>query len=110
VDGNATTVAVTVLTGTTGSASSRGEANVVLALLVFPAGLMVWRRRRVVALLCLCVLIAGVGCGAGRLIPSSGGGAGGGGGVATPAGSYNITVTASGYGLTRSVGLTLKVQ
>jgi len=110
VDGNATTVAVTVLTGTTGSASLRGEGNVVLALLALPAGLMVWRRRNVVGVLCLCVLVAGVGCGGGRLIPSSGSEAGGGGGVATPAGSYNITVTASGYGLTRSVGLTLKVQ
>ena len=32
------------------------------------------------------------------------------GSVTTPRGSYNITVTATGYGLTRTVGLTLNVQ
>ena len=51
------------------------------------------------------------GCGAGRLIPSSGGpGSGTTVGNVTPTGTYNIVVTGTSAGLTRSVNLTLVVQ
>ncbi|MBS1821392.1 MAG: choice-of-anchor D domain-containing protein [Acidobacteria bacterium] len=111
VDGNATTVAVTVLTGTTGAAVRFGERQVYWAILLMPAGLIAVRRKRVLPALVACLLLMASGCGANRLIPAaSNPGTGGGGAAATPAGSYNITVTATGAGLARSVNLMLIVQ
>jgi hypothetical protein len=109
IDGNATTVAVTVQTGTT-TAAVRGDNNIVLALLLAPVSLLALRRRRFIAAGVICLLITAAGCGAGRAIPSTGSGGGTGTGIVTPAGSYSMTVTATSSGLTRSVGLTLVVQ
>ncbi|HEY8996734.1 MAG TPA: choice-of-anchor D domain-containing protein, partial [Edaphobacter sp.] len=109
VDGNAIPIAVTVVTGDM-NAAMRGGGNAALAMLLAPAFVFMLRRRRVVPAMLLCALMVVAGCGAGRTIPSSGGPSGGGGGVATPAGAYNITVTATGSGLTRSVSLTLNVK
>jgi hypothetical protein len=108
IDGNTTPLAVTIVTGTT-SASLHGSSNLVLALLLAPAFAITLRRRRVVPALMMCALMMVAGCGAGRKIPSSGAPSSG-GGIATPAGSYNVTVTATSTGLTRSVSLTLNVQ
>jgi len=111
LDGNATTVSVTVLTGVPNISASHLQERVFWSVLLLPAGLIVLRRRRLSAAALLCVLIVAGGCGSGRLIPSSGGpGSGGGSGTVTPTGSYNILVTASSAGLTRSVNLTLTVQ
>ncbi|MBS1799909.1 MAG: choice-of-anchor D domain-containing protein [Acidobacteria bacterium] len=114
VDGNTTTVAVTVLTGTT-SATVRpdgrfGGRQILWAALLMPVGLFAARRRKILPALVACLLLMASGCGAGRLIPAASNPGAGGGGAATPAGSYNITVTATGAGLARSVGLTLIVQ
>jgi hypothetical protein len=113
IDGNTTTVSVTVLTGTTSAAIPPHDRpfarNIVWAILLMPTGVIALRRRRALAALTLCMLMIAAGCGAGRLIPSSSG-PGTGSGAATPVGSYNITVTATSTGLTRTVNLTLIVQ
>jgi hypothetical protein len=110
VDGNATTVSVTVLTGVSGSASvSTTQGRILWATLLAPVGLLVMRRRRPGVVAMMCVLLVASGCGSGRLIPSPGG-PGGGSGAVTPAGSYNIVVTATAAGLTKIVNLTLIVQ
>ena len=111
VDGNATTVSVTVLTGVSGSASvSPVRSRILWAVMLVPFGLIAVRRSRLAAAAVLCVLVMASGCGSGRLIPSAGGPGSGGSGAVTPAGSYNIVVTATGAGLTRTVNLTLVVQ
>jgi hypothetical protein len=110
VDGNTTTIAVTVLTGASGSASiSRTQGGGLWATLLAPFGMLALRRRRLAAAAVVCVLLVAGGCGSGRLIPSSGG-PGGGSGPVTPAGSYNIVVTATAMGLAKTVNLTLIVQ
>ncbi|HTH53877.1 MAG TPA: choice-of-anchor D domain-containing protein [Edaphobacter sp.] len=111
LDGNATTVSVTVLTGVPQLSSRVHPSNQIFwGVFLLPVGLFAVRRRRMtVALICLLVLANG--CGAGRMIPSSGGpGSGGGVGAITPTGSYGIKVTASSAGLTQTVDLTLVVQ
>ncbi|WP_051978244.1 hypothetical protein [Edaphobacter aggregans] len=111
VDGNSTTVSVTVLTGVAGSASlAPWHGRIMWAALLAPFGLITVRRRRMAAVAVLCVLLVAGGCGSGRLIPSSGSPGSGGSGTPTPAGSYNIVVTATAAGLTRTVNLTLVVQ
>jgi hypothetical protein len=59
-----------------------------------------------------CFLLAASGCGAGRLIPASGGPGSGSGSTnsVTPVGTYNIVVSGSSAGLTRTLNLTLVVQ
>jgi hypothetical protein len=110
VDGNATTIAVTVLTGASGSASvATTQSRILWATLLTPIGLLAVRRRRFTAAATVCLLIVASGCGSGRLIPSSGG-PGGGSGAVTPAGRYNIVVTATAAGLAKTVNLTLVVQ
>lgn len=109
VDGSTATVAVTVLTGTTTAAVRYPRKGTMLALLFTPVAMLALRRRRLIAAMTVCLLMVGVGCGAGRLIPSAGG-PGSGDSIVTPPGSYNITVTASGNGLARSVNLTLNVK
>ncbi|CAN5587216.1 hypothetical protein BH10ACI4_BH10ACI4_09070 [soil metagenome] len=101
--GGVTTVSVTISTGLT-VASMWREAVGWLACLL-PLGLFV-RRRRLLGFVLLGLL---AGCGSERRIPG-GGSTGGGGGVATPGGSYAITVSATSAGLVRTVGLTLLVQ
>jgi hypothetical protein len=110
VDGNATTVSVTVLTGVSGSASlSATQGRILWATLLSPFAVLALRRRRLAAAVIVCVLLVASGCGSGRLIPSPGG-PGGGSGAVTPAGSYNIVVTATVAGLAKTVNLTLVVQ
>jgi hypothetical protein len=110
VDGNATTVSVTVLTGVSGSASlSATQGRILWATLLSPFAVLALRRRRLAAAVIVCVLLVASGCGSGRLIPSPGG-PGGGSGAVTPAGSYNIVVTATAAGLAKTVNLTLVVQ
>jgi hypothetical protein len=110
VDGNATRIAVTVVTGVSHSAAiSTTQGRILWATLLAPFGLFALRRRKVVALAVVCVLLVASGCGSGRLIPSSGGPSGGGGAV-TPPGTYNIVVTATVAGLAKTVNLTLVVQ
>ena len=67
-----------------------------------------WRRLGGVAL--LACLIGATGCGASRLIPVTNNSSIGSGGNPTPAGTYNLVVSGTSAGLTRSVGLTLVVQ
>lgn len=110
VDGNTTRITVTVLTGVSGSASiTHTYERVLWATLLTPFGVLALRRRKLTAAVIVCLLIVASGCGAGRLIPSSGS-PGGGSGAVTPAGSYNIVVTATVAGLVKTVNLTLVVQ
>lgn len=75
------------------------------ACVFFTGGLRRCRRSVLPALAVVTLLIMGSGCG--------GGGASGGGGrtdLGTPAGSYNVTVTATSGSLTHSTTFTLVVQ
>jgi len=112
LDGRSTTVSVTVLTGVPNLSGLHRPGRILWAMLLLPVGLLALRRKRLPAVTLLCLLMAANGCGAGRLIPSNGGpGSGSGGsGAVTPTGTYNIVVTASSAGLTRSVNLTLVVH
>jgi hypothetical protein len=104
--GGTTMVTVTVATSVAGAALRwPGERQLVWLALLLPLGF--GRRWRRIAL--LGCLLAVVGCGASRVIPGSG--PGGGGAVSpTPSGTYNLVVSGTSAGLTRSVGLTLIVQ
>jgi hypothetical protein len=80
-----------------------------LPLCLLPLALARKRLRRLASLtLLVCVLFA-LGCGASRLIPlanqTSGATA-----TPTPSGTYNLMVSGTSAGLTRSVNLTLIVQ
>ncbi len=99
--GGTTTVLVTVSTGVVPVYRS-GAAW--LSCLV-GLGLLV-RRRRLLGLVVLGLL---VGCGSGRKIPADGSGTGTGAPV-TPAGTYNVVVSATSVGLVRTVALTVVVQ
>ena len=113
--GGATTVSVTVLTGTLTASlsppthSSPNPALWLAALL--PLGLLTLRRNRRFSLLLLCCLLLPAGCGTGRQLPSSGSTGGPSGQTAvTPAGTYPIVVSAVSGGLTRTITLTLIVK
>ena len=115
--GGTTSLTVTVQTGVLAGFDPRGVApwrmsGVVLAL-VLP-GLLVLRRRRLAWGLAVLFVVVGMGgCGAEREIPATGGGSGGGGGSGsypTPGGTYNLIVTGTSAGLSRSVPLVLVVQ
>lgn len=112
LDGNATTVSVTVLTGVPNLTQLRRSHQYFWVALLVPVGLFGMRRRRLAAAALVCALLVASGCGAGRLIPASGGpGSGSGGTTAiTPTGSYNIVITGSSAGLTRTLNLNLVVQ
>jgi hypothetical protein len=113
--GGATTVSVTVLTGTlTASLSppthSSPHPTLWLAALL-PLGLLTLRRNRRLSLLLLCCLLLPTGCGTGRQLPSSGSTGGSSGQTAvTPAGTYPLVVSAVSGGLTRTITLTLIVK
>ena len=80
---------------------------------LLPIGLLCLSRARLrglLALIIFCGLTALSGCSATRLIPATGLGDAVSGGGPTPKGTYNVTVSGSSAGLTRSVGLTLVVQ
>jgi hypothetical protein len=111
LDGNATPVSVTVLTGVLNISHQSHADGILWSVLLLPFGAVALRRKRLIAASLLSVLIVAGGCGAGRLIPSSGGpGSGSATSSITPTGTYNIVVTASSAGLTRTVNLTLVVQ
>ncbi|MGI4755575.1 MAG: choice-of-anchor D domain-containing protein [Janthinobacterium lividum] len=105
------TVSVTLLTGTTASRISLAWMLPLLGLA--SVGL---RRKAWPGLLALCVctaLAAGLnGCGSGRRVAQSGDGTTTGGGTTlpTPAGTYNILVSATAAGVTHTVPLTLVVK
>ena len=77
--------------------------------LVAPFGLLLASRRRMRGAVLLAVVLGMGGCSASRLIPTTGTGATT-TTTPTPTGTYNITVSGTSAGLTRSVGLTLVVQ
>jgi hypothetical protein len=85
------------------------QGAVLLALLL-PLAIGLHRRRTSCLLLVLVAvaLVTSSGCGTGRYIPYSSPGSGS--SNPTPAGTYNLLVSGSASGLTRSVGLTLIVQ
>jgi hypothetical protein len=73
-------------------------------------GLARGRRRRLGAAAMLgCVAMTMAGCGASRLIPATNFGSGT-SAAPTPDGTYNLVVSGTSAGLTRSVGLTVVVQ
>jgi hypothetical protein len=107
--GSTTTLTVTVETGVQASLRAPSwpwmRVPEIFVALLLPVGLVRRRRWRFAAM--LVVLVGVNGCGAGRAIPLDGGT-----GVSypTPAGTYNITVTGTAAGVSRTVGLTLVVQ
>jgi hypothetical protein len=116
--GATTSVIVTVATSVPGAQLRWPLARKMAWLAVLSP---VWwlRRRRGLAGLLLTLITAlalggMIGCGSARTIPGSDSTGSGGGGTATvpatPSGTYNLTVTGTSAGLTRSVGLTLVVQ
>jgi hypothetical protein len=76
---------------------------------LLPLGLLGLGRRRWRRVAIVCCLLGAAGCGASRLIPLTTAG-GGGSTISTPSGTYNLLVSGTSAGLTRSVGLTLVVQ
>jgi hypothetical protein len=104
--GVTTPLVVTLATGTTVAQTSRTPAGIYLALIA-PLVLLFRRKHRRSCRLAL-LLIALTGCAAGRLVPPA---------TTTPvnylptpAGTYNLTVSATAAGLTRTVPLTLTIQ
>ena len=94
----------------------RSYDTIVFAI-VAPLALLFRSRLRKSAfciVLAVCALATISGCGSSRLIPAGNGtgGSGGSGGASypTPPGTYNLIVSATSTGLTRSVPLTLIVQ
>lgn len=77
--------------------------------MMLPLGVIGLRRRRRLAIALISGVIMLSGCMASRVIPLTSAG-GGGSGVQTPSGTYNLTVSGTDAGLTRSVQLTLVVQ
>jgi hypothetical protein len=100
-------ITVTLATGTTHAQLHRPATEIFLAFL-FPLALHAYRKRRR-NLLTLCIIVLTLsGCSTERIIPSTT--------TApinyipTPAGTYNLTISATAAGLTHSVPLTLVVQ
>jgi hypothetical protein len=112
--GATSTITVTVATSVAGAALHwPGERQMVWLAGLLPMGLLGLGRSRLrrlggVAILCCVMVLAG--CGASRLIPGTSSGGGGTTGSPTPSGTYNLVVSGTSAGLTRSVGLTLIVQ
>ena len=107
--GGNTSVTVTVATNIAAT-HWPGERPMVWFAVVLPVGLLGRRRvRRVGAVGVMCGVIALSGCMASRVIPLTSA-AGGGSTAPTPSGTYNLTVSGTSAGLTRSVGLTLVVN
>ncbi len=103
-----TVITVAIGTGlTTGGTANPWQRTLPWLAFLIPMGLL-WKRRRPIALAAL-ILLAAAGCSAGRILPGTG--------VSdplvpvvTPSGTYNLTVTGTSAGLTRTVPLTLIVQ
>jgi hypothetical protein len=112
--GATTPITVTVATSVAGAELHwPGQRQLAWLAMLLPLGLLGLRRRRAlrlsaIALLCCVFMIAG--CSVTRMVPASSASGGGTGATPTPSGSYNIVVSGSSAGLTRSVNLTLIVQ
>jgi hypothetical protein len=115
--GSATTITVTVATSVAG-ADLRwpllpGKQHLSWLATLLPLGLLGLGRRRARRLSALamlsCVLLF-AGCTASRLIPSTSSSSGGTTATPTPSGTYNLVVSGTSVGLTRSIDLTLIVQ
>jgi hypothetical protein len=107
--GGTSTVTVTVATNIA-AMHWPGERPMVWFALVLPVGLLGSRRgRRLGSILLVCSAVVLGGCSVSRVIPLTTA-TGGGSTVPTPSGTYNLTVSGTGAGLTRSVALTLVVQ
>jgi hypothetical protein len=113
--GATTPITVTVATSVAGAElrwpEIPGKSQMVWLALLLPVGLFGLGRRRMLRVstfVALCCVLAVAGCSSSRMIPQST--SGGGGTTPTPSGAYNLVVSATSAGLTRSVGLTLIVQ
>ena len=115
--GGTATVTVTVATSVAGAGLRRPVISdgrgMVWVCGLLPLGLLGLRRKRVrrlgAVMVVGCVLMV-AGCAASRIIPDTSAGGGGSAAVPTPSGTYNLVVSGTAAGLTRSVGLTLVVQ
>lgn len=112
--GGTSTITVTVATNVASAALHwPGEKQLMWLAGLLPLGLLGLGRRRLLpvgGVAMLCVVMALAGCGVSRTIPGTGGGGGGSTGSPTPSGTYNLVVSGTSAGLSRSVGLTLIVQ
>jgi hypothetical protein len=115
--GATSTITVTVATSVAGAELRwpllPGKQHLSWLATLLPLGLLGLGRRRArrlraLAMLCCVLLIAG--CTVSRLIPSSSSSSGGTTAAPTPSGTYNIVVSGTSVGLTRSINLTLIVQ
>jgi hypothetical protein len=113
--GGTSLISVTVLTDVVWMQKPQigpGRPMVWLAFLL-PIGLAGLGRRRLRWVAAMVCLVAMAGCSVSRTIPltsQSGGSGSGGSGSVTPSGSYNLVVSGTSAGITRSVGLVLVVQ
>lgn len=109
--GGTATISVTVDTGVSTSGANAAHHSELWFAMLLSLGFFAFRRRPgIPALALICLLICAAGCGSGRIIPPSGGSGQPSGNATTPSGTYNIVVTASSAGLTRTVSLTLIVE
>ena len=110
--GGTTVITVTVATSVAGAAVKwPGQRRMMWLAALTPFGLLLLEPRlshRAVLVVLACAVVALGGCGASRLIPSDSGG--GSPGSTTPSGTYNLVVSGTSAGLTRTVGLSLVVQ
>ncbi len=109
--GGTSTVTVTVATDIA-AVHPPGQRPLVWFAMLLPLGLIGFGRRHLrglgaVGLFCTIVVLGG--CAVSRVIPLTDTG-GGGSATPTPSGTYNLVVSGTSAGLTRSVGLTLVVQ
>ena len=114
--GGTATVTVTVATSVAGAelrwpviSDGRRTAWICTLLPLGLLGLGRRRARRLSAVAVNCCVAMMTGCGASRISPDTSAG-GGSTGSPTPSGTYNLVVSGTAAGLTRSVGLTLVVN
>jgi hypothetical protein len=111
--GATTPITVTVATSVAGAELHWPDKRQLAWLaMLLPLGLLGLRRRalRLSAIALLCCALLAAGCSVTRMVPASSASGGGTSATPTPSGSYNIVVSGSSAGLTRSVNLTLIVQ
>jgi hypothetical protein len=114
--GQTVPITVTVATGLArnvrpGRPFDRGDGlrDLVALAMLCPLAILLRRRRLtgIALVLCAAAVLGGGGCATSRYIPGDSSSSAG---QPTPSGSYNLTVTGSAVGLTKTVGLTLVVQ
>jgi hypothetical protein len=115
--GATSTITVTVATSVAGAELRwpllPGKQHLSWFATLLPLGLLGLgrrRARRLSALAMLCCVLLFAGCTVSRLIPSTSASSGGTTAAPTPSGTYNIVVSGTSVGLTRSINLTLIVQ